>query len=115
MTRTLSIAVFCLLAAPAFAIDGVYEGERDDFTFELTITQSDEAGADYTIEIAIHGTRDVPDDAGVLRRDGDDLETANSADGPFNHFGRVATNGDIMVADGMSDGEFRAERIGDAP
>ncbi len=115
MQRSFLTAIFFLLAAPALALEGVYEGERADFTFELTVTETDEPGADYTLDVAIRGTDHVPDETGVLRRDGDALESAESADGPFNAFGRVAENGDIMVADGMSDGEFRAERIGDAP
>ena len=115
MTRSCLTAIFCLLAAPALALEGVYEGERDDFTFELTITEAEEPGADYILVVAIRGSDGVPDETGVLRRDGDALESAETGDGPFNAFGRVAGNGDIMVADGMSDDEFRAERVGDAP
>ena len=91
-------------------------GERDDFTFELTITEAGaETGADYTLEVAIRGAGDAPDEAGVLRREGDNLVSAGSTDGPFNDFGHVTKDGDIMVADAMSDAEFRAERVGDAP
>ncbi len=115
MQRSFITATLCLLAAPALALEGVYEGERDDFTFELTITEAEEPGADYRLDVVIRGTDHVPGETGVLRRDGDDLESAESADGRFNAFGRVAANGDIMVADGMSDDEFRAERVGDAP
>ena len=115
MTRSCLTAIFCLLAAPALALEGGYEGERDDFTFELTITEAEAPGADYRLDVVIRGTDHVPGETGVLRRDGDDLESAESADGRFNAFGRVAANGDIMVADGMSDDEFRAERVGDAP
>ena len=115
MQRSLLTAVFCLAAGPALALEGIYVGERDDFTFELTITEAEDAGADYMMTVAIRGTDDVPEETGVLRRDGDALDSAESADGPFNTFGRVAANGDIVVADAMSDAEFRAERVSDAP